>query len=320
MNAEADLPPRMTPANRILELPAGMRFFERGWLSANAILFDGPEGTALVDTGYASHSAQTVALVRAALGARTLTHILNTHLHSDHCGGNAALQQAYPTVMTLIPPGQARFVRDWDPVALSYSHTGQRCAAFRFDAMLQPGEEVTLAGRAWQIHAAPGHDPHSVVLFEPASGIMISADAFWENGFGVVFEELEGKRAFNEVSATLDLIEQLSPRVVIPGHGPVFTDLKPALAKSRARLAGFDVDPRKHARHAAKVLLKFKLLDVQRLPEVELQDWVRATPYFTMIHGRFFADTDFVHWSLELTSDLIRSGAARQNGACILNA
>ena len=51
---------------------------------------------ALVDTGYATHAPQTLALVQQALGARPLDLIVNTHLHSDHCGGNALLQAAWP--------------------------------------------------------------------------------------------------------------------------------------------------------------------------------------------------------------------------------
>jgi hypothetical protein len=33
--------------------------------------------------------------------------------------------------------------------------------------------------------------------------VLISADALWENGFGVVFPELEGDDAFAIVAATL---------------------------------------------------------------------------------------------------------------------
>ncbi len=105
---------------------AGIRVFERGWLSANNVLIEGGHGpTALVDSGYVSHAEQTVALVQAALGTRPLHLLLNTHLHSDHCGGNAALQAAFPTVRTLIPPGQAQAVEQWDTTALSYAPTGQ---------------------------------------------------------------------------------------------------------------------------------------------------------------------------------------------------
>jgi glyoxylase-like metal-dependent hydrolase (beta-lactamase superfamily II) len=77
-----------------MQLPASMRVFERGWLSANNILFIGRDETTLVDTGYVTHAAQTLALVRHALGARGLDRIVNTHLHSDHCGANAMLARS----------------------------------------------------------------------------------------------------------------------------------------------------------------------------------------------------------------------------------
>jgi glyoxylase-like metal-dependent hydrolase (beta-lactamase superfamily II) len=40
--------------------------------------------------------------------------------------------------------------------------------------------------------AAPGHDPHMVMLFNRERGILISADALWEHGFGAIFPEIEG--------------------------------------------------------------------------------------------------------------------------------
>ena len=100
----------MTP--RIV-LPIGVQVFERGWLSSNNILLIDRQGTTLVDSGYATHSAQTLALVDKALRAVTLDRLVNTHLHSDHCGGNAALQERYPNLQTLIPPGLAEPVRGW---------------------------------------------------------------------------------------------------------------------------------------------------------------------------------------------------------------
>jgi glyoxylase-like metal-dependent hydrolase (beta-lactamase superfamily II) len=92
---------------------------------------------------------------------------------------------------------------------------------------------------------------------------LISADALWNNGFGVVFQELEGIEAFDEVAATLDLIERLSPLRVVPGHGIVFVDVDEALARARSHLAMFVRDPIRHATYGAKVLIKHKLLDWQ---------------------------------------------------------
>ena len=58
-------------------------------------------------------------------------------------------------------------VQSWDEDALSFRATGQQCPRFRFDGLLEPGQDVALGDSAWQVHAAPGHDPHSIILFEP---------------------------------------------------------------------------------------------------------------------------------------------------------
>ena len=83
----------MSPANAGLP---GLSVFERGWLSSNNVLIHGAGGGAtLVDTSHCLHAEQSVALVRHALlraePQERLVRVLNTHLHSDHCGGNAAL-------------------------------------------------------------------------------------------------------------------------------------------------------------------------------------------------------------------------------------
>lgn len=296
-------------------LPPGMTVLERGWLSANNIVFTAQagdaEGAAVVDTGYVTHSAQTQALIESALHGQPLTRILNTHLHSDHCGGNAALQQAYPQVQTFIAPGQAEAARSWDEAALSYAPTGQDCPRFAITGVLQPGSSVHLSGRDWQVHAAPGHDPHSVILFEPESRTLISADALWENGFGVVFPEIEGIAAFDEVAATLDVIEGLQPQLVIPGHGSLFTDVPAALAIARKRLAGFVQAPERHASYAAKVLLKYKLLEWQSIHLQALHAWIEDTPYFDTLHQSYFASQTVQQWRDSLIESLIASGAAQ---------
>ena len=299
----------------LISLPPGLTVLERGWLSANNIVFaaapDDAEGSAVVDTGYVTHSAQTLALIESTLQGQPLARILNTHLHSDHCGGNAALQAAYPQVQTWIAPGQADDVRNWNEAALSYQPTGQECPRFAITGVLQPGSTVRLSGLDWQIHAAPGHDPHSVILFEPASRTLISADALWENGFGVVFPEIEGVDAFDEVAATLDVIEQLRPQTIIPGHGAVFSDVDAALAIARRRLDGFVQSPERHASYAAKVLLKYKLLEWQQIGLPALSAWMQAAPYFGLLHQRYFSAQSTQEWIDGLVQSLVASGAAQ---------
>ena len=301
-------------------LPLGVQVLERGWLSSNnVVLTGGDDDAALVDSGYYLHSEQTVALVAQALQGQHLRFLLNTHLHSDHCGGNAALQAAYPSLHTAIAPGQAAAVRDWCPQTLSYTPTGQHCPPFHYEALLEPGQEVRLGHQRWQIHAAPGHDTHAVLLFDPAHRLLISADALWENGFGVVFPELDGQDAFDSVAATLDLIASLQPAVVIPGHGKVFTDVPQAIVRARKRLDYFVQQPARHRNYAGKVLLKFRLLELQQVSIEALLAWACATPYVHSLWQRFHADQPIQTYVLDLLEQLVQAGAVARQGERLLN-
>jgi len=170
------------------------------------------------------------------------------------------------------------------------------------------------------VHAAPGHDPHSVILFEPASRTLVSADALWERGFGVVFPELDGDNAFDEVSATLDLIEALQPAIVIPGHGKPFTDVAQALVVARQRLDGFLKNPLRHIQYAAKVMLKFKLLASQTMMREQLQAWAQGSDYLVRLFARQSDGLPFEQSLDALVQDLVRSGAATRHGNEIHNA
>ena len=300
-----------------IALPATMRVFERGWLSSNNILFTGPGPTALIDSGYVIHAAQTLALVEHALQGRSLERLINTHLHSDHCGGNAALQAHYGC-HTAIPAAEADKVRSWDEDALSYKATGQQCARFGFDATLAPGEVLALGGMQWQALGAPGHDPHSLIFYCAGEGILISADALWQNGFGVIFPELEGESGFAEARATLSLIDTLDVRLVIPGHGAPFTDVKPALARAFSRLDYLQADPARNAENAVKVMLKFLLLERQHFALDALPAMFEHNPVIDGARRRYLGKTpaQLAEWAVR---SLVRAGAARLVDGQLLN-
>jgi len=248
----------------MITLPQSMRVFERGWLSSNNVLLADDACATLVDTGYATHAPQTLALVKQTLGARPLDLIVNTHLHSDHCGGNALLQATWPC-RTAIPVSEADAVRAWDETRLTFRATGQTCERFTFTETIAPGVRLRLGALDWLVLGAPGHDPHSLMLYCADECILISADALWENGFGVIFPELEGESGFAEEQAVLEAIAKLEVRLVIPGHGSPFTNVEQALERAFSRVAWLRADPARNARNALKVLIVFKLLDVREM-------------------------------------------------------
>jgi glyoxylase-like metal-dependent hydrolase (beta-lactamase superfamily II) len=298
----------------------GMAVFERGWLSSNnVLLFDEEGGATLVDSGHVVHAAQTVALVHHSLGGRPLARVLNTHLHSDHCGGNATLQRAWGCTITT-PPGHFEAARAWDAAALTYDDTGQLCERFTPDAVVQPGSLLRVGSRSWQVLAAPGHDPHSVILFDAHEGVLISADALWENGFGVVFPELDGGSGFAEAAEVLDLIGRLDARWVIPGHGRPFGDVPEALARARQRLAGQVADPARHARHAARVMLKYHLMEIGQQPLLPLLAWFAAAPLCQRVWQRLGCPGGTLPaFGEQVVGELQTSGALRVEGGVVFD-
>ena len=292
---------------------AGIQVFERGWLSSNNVLLPDEAGATLIDTGHLNHAEQTLALVRHALAGQPLVRIVNTHLHSDHCGGNATLQRAFGAAV-FVPEASEEAVREWSSDGLTFDPSGQRCERFTLQGTTRVGDMIEAGGRRFEVIEAPGHDPQSTILFDATHGLLISADALWENGFGVVFPELEGEPGFDDVGAVLDKIEHLQVKLVVPGHGAPFADVSAALARSRARLAAFVAEPRRHARHGAKVLMKYHLMEVREQPLAELRDWAAKTPLFCSVwaaHGRPEADSAG-EWAERLVDELVASAALRR--------
>ncbi|NUU01671.1 MBL fold metallo-hydrolase [Herbaspirillum robiniae] len=304
-----------------LQVPPSIHVLERGWLSSNNVLLFGRDEVALIDSGYVSHAEQTLALVRHVLrerGRAKLDLLVNTHLHSDHCGGNAALQIAYGC-RTAIPAAEADKVRQWDEEALSYRATGQRCPRFGFSETVRDGQVLRLGELDWHALAAPGHDPHSLVFFCPQEGILISADALWRNGFGIIFPELDGETGFAEARATLELIRTLDAKLVIPGHGAPFTEVGDALEKAFSRLDYLEADAQRNAHNGIKVLVKFLLLERQRIPLEKLPAMMREIPLLRTANRRFMhmADEELARWTV---AQLERAGAARSDGVFLLDA
>jgi glyoxylase-like metal-dependent hydrolase (beta-lactamase superfamily II) len=301
---------------------AGLTVLERGWLSSNNIVVHprGDDGGALlIDSGHVVHREQTVALVRHTLGAEPLERVVNTHLHSDHCGGNAALQQAFGAPVA-IPPGLADAVRAWDLTRLGHDDFGRR-ERFQIDSTVSAGDTLRAGGRHWEALPAPGHDPHSVMFLDAAHGVLVSADALWENGFGIVFPELVGEPGFDDVAKVLDRIERLPVKVVIPGHGAPFTDVGLALHRARTRLHGFATDPQRHARHAGKVLIKYHLMEERQQPLAALLKWAGETPLLRQLWDRCGRNESAspAEWCERFVRELVQGGALGMDGSIVVD-
>ena len=296
-----------------------MVVLERGWLSSNTIVLLGPDPV-VIDTGHHSHAEQLRALLEHLLGEQHPQQLLNTHLHSDHCGGNAHLQAYWAQLHTQIPHRVFETTKKWNPDRLPFESTGQYCPRFEAHAALRGGQEIVLNGRTWEIHACAGHDADGVLFFAPRERILLSADALWENGFGVLFDALESELGFDAQEQTLDLIDSLNARWVLPGHGRAFQAVKPSIAQARSRLAHWRDHPQSHAEHAAHVLIKFHVMALQYIPWGDFMHWAEQVSLLQRIHDKDTRGLRFVAWLQERLDVLCSKKALQMTPAGVADA
>ncbi len=293
-------------------LPPSVRVVVRGWLNSNQVVLRSPGANVLVDSGYCTHAARTLALVDEALEGEGLAGLVNTHCHSDHMGGNAAVSARYDCGVT-VPAGEVKHLVPWTPQSVWMEQFDQRAEPFEFHDTIAAGETFEAGGLDWQAHAAPGHDMDALMYFEPSHRVLISGDALWENGMGFVWPEDGPQPHIDAAFETLAAIEALAPAVVIPGHGAPFTGLARALETARSRLAAFAGDPQKGARHAMKALFVYALLDKGSMAVADIAAYVARVPCHRRLAERFLRrePRELAEW---LLSDLGRSGAVRLAG------
>ena len=294
--------------------------FVRDWLSANHVVLKGADGCVVVDSGYGKHVPLTLALIASRMGldGRPLLKLVNTHCHSDHMGGNAAVKRAYGCPIA-VPAGEAPLIDAWDERALLLGYAGQQAERFTFDEVLQPGSTHAFGDLEWRALAAPGHDMAALVFFNDEHRLLISGDALWKNGYGLVMPPEVLPEALPATQATLELIAGLGARIVIPGHGEPFADVDAALERAFRRTAAFAAEPQRMARHALKVLLMFALLDRERMPLASLPAYVDRVPVYREFNERFFrlrAD----ELAETLVAELERAGAVQRRDGELLPA
>ncbi|MGZ5035703.1 MAG: MBL fold metallo-hydrolase [Usitatibacter sp.] len=278
-------------------------------MNCNQIVMLAPRDNVLVDSGYCTHRERTLELLASpgGLDRQPLERLVNTHCHSDHMGGNAAVASAYGCRIT-IPAGEVKHVVPWTPQSAWMEEFDQRADPFHFDDTIAAGQAFEGAGLEWEAHAAPGHDMDALMFFDPVNRVLLSGDALWENGMGFVWPEEGANPWIAAARETLATVEALDPALVVPGHGAPFSDVRGAIARVRERLDAFERDPAKNARHVVKVMFVFALLDRGVMALDEVPGYLARIACYRTLAERFLgkAPEALADW---LVADLLRAGA-----------
>ena len=152
----------------------------------------------------------------------TVAMILNTHGHSDHIGGNAALKQAFPQAPLVIGEGDAPMLQD--PNLNLSGFVGLRLVSPPADRTVREGEIVEAAGFRLEVRHIPGHT-HGHVVFvwhEHQPVVVFGGDVLFAGSIGRT--DFPGGD-FQSLVANIrqKLFTLPGDTRVLPGHGPETT-------------------------------------------------------------------------------------------------
>lgn len=201
---------------------------------ANIGFVVGQNAIAVIDSG---GSWQVGDALREAIRARSalpIRFVINTHVHSDHIFGNAAFAADQPQFI-----GHARLAGAMRARGEAYEANlkkmlGDAAGGSRIvlpTRSVAEIAEIDLGGRRLSLRAwAPAHTDHDLTVLDEASGTLWAGDLLFVERTPSVDGDLKGWLA------AIDALVAQSPARVIPGHGPVVTDVPAAFSRQRRYL------------------------------------------------------------------------------------
>jgi glyoxylase-like metal-dependent hydrolase (beta-lactamase superfamily II) len=196
----------------------------------NIVAQVGNDGILLVDTGPAEWSERIVQTLRDRFPERQIRVIVNTHMHPDHTGGNAAIAK--------IAGGGGGGGRGGGPRIVSHENTLNRMSGAAEGEAELPQEmlptstfftaekELYFNGEPIEVlYRGAGHTDGDVVVFFRGSDVIAAGDLYVTTSYPIL-DEKRGS-SFNGYLGALNYMLDLTvPRfnqqggtMVIPGHG-----------------------------------------------------------------------------------------------------
>ena len=230
----------------------------------------GEDGTILIDDQFAPLSGKIEAAV-AALGAQPVGHVINTHWHGDHTGGNehfgeaGALIFAHHNVRARMSTEQRRGERVTPPspdAALPVVTYGQGVRLHR------NGDTIDV------MFLGGGHTDGDSVVFWREDNVVHMGDLYFKiPGFPFIDTASGGNviDAMNSLDAVIRMIDDETK--VIPGHGPM---------SDKAELVAY----------RAMIGQAVELVRALRDEGMSLDEAVAAQPLADFDRGEGFIDAD----------------------------
>lgn len=148
--------------------------------------------------------------------------ILNTHGHSDHIAGNAAMKERWPDCPLVIGEGDAFKLQDAD--ANLSRPFGAELISPPADRTVTAGETISAAGFELQVRETPGHSIGHVVFVwrDSKPTVVFGGDVLFRRGIGRTdFPDGDFQQLSNSIQNQLYTLPD--DTIILPGHGDATT-------------------------------------------------------------------------------------------------
>jgi len=223
----------------------------------NSYLIESEEKNLLIDTGLNFPQAfQSLCrgLSKAGIKPEELTEILLTHFHVDHVGLIPRFKEASKSIKLLIHRVEAEFSKlmssDFEEykehmesfleangapssivMNLQRFHpaffTPQAYQELAVAALpIEDGQEISVGNYDLQVLWTPGHSPGHICLYEPSLKVLFSGDHLLPTITPHIAQFMEDIDPLTDYLNSLENIEKLDVKVVLPAHEEAFTNCR----------------------------------------------------------------------------------------------
>jgi cyclase len=220
------------PSTGIQTIPVQGNVYLLAGAGANITVQMGNEGVLLVDTGEERFAPQIVSAIRSLHSAPTekpIFWIIDTHLDSDHTGGNDAL----PKLANAVTRQNVRVIAHQNVLnrMAAAPRGAEPIVADKFwpnDAYFLPQKDLSFNGEAVVIYHMPNaHTDGDSIVFFRSSNVLSVGDIFTPGRYPVIDLQSGGSvqgliSALNRIlQITVPLKYQEAGTYVVPGHGRI---------------------------------------------------------------------------------------------------
>ena len=283
-------------------LPSWVTWEQQPFPDANLLFLPG-RNPVLVDSGFVGHAQRTADWVHARTGQLAL--VVNTHWHSDHVGGNGLLQAKGAGIAGAVTDADAVARRDHGCCQAEY--LDQPVAPYTVDQPLRDGQIMQLGEADWQVIATPGHTPGHLCLWQPDERLLVVGDALSDYDVGWVNTALDGPAAAATALSSLQRLADLSPRVLIPAHGPVPADTASALAAALRRGQRLVDDPEGAIWYGARRVFAYALMIRGGIRTAQVEQYLNQRAW--LIDAARLLDRAPDALAAELVDSMLRGGS-----------